>query len=38
MASIELGRRIFLEKQENNNIIYDNPLTIYENNKHLFYQ
>ena len=37
MAAIELGRRIFLTKQESNNIIYDNPEIIFKNNKDLFY-
>ena len=37
MASIELGKRIFLEKEEKENIIYNNPEIIYENNKYLFF-
>ena len=37
LATIELGRRIFLEKQEDNKIIYNKPQVIFENNKHLFY-
>ena len=37
LAAIEIGRRIFLEKQDVDNTIYNNPQVIYENNKHLFY-
>lgn len=37
LATIELGRRIFLEKQEDNKIIYNKPQVIFEHNKHLFY-
>ena len=37
IAAIELGRRIFLEAQERDNIIYNNPQIIFNNNKHLFY-
>lgn len=37
IAAIELGRRIFLEKQEDNKTIYNNPKIIFENNKYLFY-
>ena len=36
MASIELGKRIFLAKEETNKIQYDNPKTIYLYNKYLF--
>ena len=36
MASIELGKRIFLKKDNNNKIIYNNPDMIYENNLYLF--
>ena len=38
LASIELGRRIYLEKiQKNKKQKFNNSLVIYENNKHLFY-
>ena len=36
MAAIELGRRIFLKKEEKG-IKYNSANIIYENNKHLFY-
>ena len=36
MASIELGKRIFLEKNNEIDIIYNSPDIIYENNKYLF--
>ena len=36
MASIELGKRIFLKKENNQKIIYDNPNTIYLENRYLF--
>lgn len=36
MASIELGRRIFLEKNINNNEVFNDPKKIYEENYHLF--
>ena len=36
MAAIELGKRIFLEKSNKKNIIYDNPDTIYQDNLYLF--
>lgn len=36
MAAIELGRRIFLMKNDQKNIIYNNPDTIYKNNIYLF--
>ncbi len=36
MAAIELGKRIYLEQEETNNLKYDNPETIYLYNKHLF--
>ena len=37
MAAIELGRRIFLEKQDIDDTIYNKPNIIFENNKYLFY-
>ena len=36
MAAIELGKRIFLEKDNKDIIIYNNPKTIYQNNLYLF--
>ena len=36
MASIELGKRIFLEKEEIDKTKYNNPEVIYLNNKYLF--
>ncbi len=36
MASIELGKRIFLEKNNEIDITYNSPNIIYENNKYLF--
>ncbi len=36
MASIELGKRIFLEKNNEIDITYNSPDIIYENNKYLF--
>ena len=36
MASIELGRRIFLKNNDNKKIVYDNPYTIYKENLYLF--
>lgn len=36
IATIELGKRIFLKKDNNIRIIYDNPNIIYLNNKYLF--
>ena len=36
MASIELGRRIFILKEEKENCIYDNPKIIYQSNSSLF--
>ncbi len=36
MATIELGRRIFLRKDNNKKINYDNPNDIYKNNLYLF--
>ena len=36
MAAIELGKRIFLEKKDYDNTIYNNPETIYLNNIYLF--
>lgn len=36
MAAIELGRRIFLMKNDQKNIIYNNSDTIYKNNIYLF--
>ena len=36
IAAIELGRRIFLKKENNKRIIYDNPDIIYSNNLYLF--
>ena len=36
MAAIELGKRIFLAKEEIDKIKYDNPRTIYLYNKYLF--
>ena len=36
MAAIELGRRIFLMKNNSNTIIYNNPDIIYEDNLFLF--
>ena len=36
MAAIELGKRIFLEKEQNDNTKYNNPEVIYLNNKYLF--
>ena len=36
MASIELGKRIFLRKENNKKIIYNNPDIIYEENLYLF--
>ncbi len=36
MASIELGKRIFLKKENNTKIIYNNPDIIYEENLYLF--
>ncbi len=38
MASIELGKRIFLECTEKSNIIYNNPDIIFKNNRYLFYE
>ena len=38
LASIELGRRIYLEKnKEKKKQVFNNSLVIYENNKHLFF-
>ncbi len=37
MASIELAKRIFLEKENRDEIIYNSPNIIYENNRYLFY-
>lgn len=37
MASIELGKRIFLSKKKEKNTIYNTPDIIYEDNKNLFY-
>ena len=36
IAAIELGRRIFLERNNRNNVIYDNPDIIYKDNIYLF--
>ena len=36
MAAIELGKRIFLEKQQEDHTIYNNPEIIYKNNLYLF--
>ena len=36
MAAIELGRRIFLEKENKESIVYNNPEIIYQNNLYLF--
>ena len=36
MAAIELGKRIFLEKSNEIDVIYNKPEIIYENNKYLF--
>ena len=36
MAAIELGRRIFLEKENRESIVYNNPEIIYQNNLYLF--
>lgn len=36
MAAIELGKRIFLQKEIKDTIIYNNPDAIYYNNIHLF--
>ncbi len=36
MAAIELGKRIFLLKEENNNVIYNHPDIIYQHNSYLF--
>ena len=36
MAAIELGRRIFLERNYQDIVIYDNPNTIFINNLYLF--
>ena len=36
MASIELGKRIFLQKDNTNKVIYNNPEIIYKDNLHLF--
>ena len=36
MAVIELGKRIFLKKENNHKIIFDNPDTIYIENLYLF--
>ena len=36
MAAIELGRRIFMEKERNNLFFYDNPEEIYQDNLYLF--
>ena len=36
MAAIELGKRIFLEKNKEKSITYDNPNIIFENNLYLF--
>ena len=36
MAAIELGKRIFLAKENEDNIIYNNPEVIYKNNLYLF--
>ena len=36
MAAIELGKRIYEEKEKIDTIIYNNPKVIYENNKFLF--
>jgi len=37
MASIELGKRIFLSREEEKSIIYNNPDNIYNDNKYLFF-
>jgi len=36
MAAIELGKRIFLKKDNNKKLIYNNPDTIYKENLYLF--
>ena len=36
MAAIELGKRIFLEHENNNKVFYDNPQMIYQDNLYLF--
>ena len=36
MAALELGKRVFLLKNENNKTFYDNPDTIYYDNLYLF--